>query len=204
MEYLSLGPLLERTRWFHLGRGVLDDRKQALILGDGDGRFTQRLLARNSAIHATAVDLSAAMLGLLKQRCRNAGNRLTVHHGDARAFRPSAAPDLIVTHFFLDCLTQAELACLVTRLRSCISPGCLWLVSEFRIPDGAMRLPVKMFIRSLYFAFRILTGLRITRLPDHASALRACGFTLAEEQRFLAGVLTTQIWSLNKVNVLNS
>ncbi len=194
MEYLSLGPMLERVRWYHLDRGRLADCKQALVLGDGDGRFTQRLLQRNRQSRVAAVDLSGAMLDLLNRRCRQDRSRLTTHRADAQQFVPEFRPDLVVTHFFLDCLTEEQVAALVRRLKPQLSPDCLWLVSEFRIPHGVLRLPVQMWVASLYLAFRILTGLRVAHLPDHATALRACGFEMVAEQRFMGGVLTTQLW----------
>jgi hypothetical protein len=49
-------------------------------------------------------------------------------------------------------------------------------------------------VRLLYLAFRILTGLRTTKLPDHASALLRCGFTRIAVQRALFGLLTTELW----------
>ena len=49
-----------------------------------------------------------------------------------------AVPDLIVTHFVLDCLTQPELDALVAHLTHLIAPAlrALWLISDFRIPSG--------------------------------------------------------------------
>jgi hypothetical protein len=102
--------------------------------------------------------------------------------------------DLVVTHFFLDCFTQADLDALVTRIASTLAPGALWLVSDFRIPTGLMRLPAEVFIRSLYLAFRVLTGLRTTHLPDHVTALTRSGLVCVAYRHSLAGVLTTELW----------
>jgi SAM-dependent methyltransferase len=192
LEYLSLGPLLARTRNHHLPR--LHDRTQALILGDGDGRFTARLLAANPALQADAVDLSPVMLRLLRRKCAETSPRLRTHHADARTFTPPATPDLVVTHFFLDCLTQPEVDRLISRLTPELAGNALWLVSDFRIPGGALYWPARAYVRLLYLAFRILTGLRTTKLPDHASALLRCGFTRIAVQRALFGLLTTELW----------
>ena len=199
MEYLSLGPLLERTRLHHLP--ALSGPKQALILGDGDGRFTARLLAAHSNLCADAVDLSPVMLHLLESRVPNlrearvnCASHLKTHQADARTFTPSARPDLVVTHFFLDCLTQPEVDALVNRLTPFLQPRSLWLVSDFRIPPGPLHWPARLYIRLLYLAFRVLTGLRITHLPDHAVALRRCGFTPVATHRKLFGLLTTELW----------
>ena len=61
-----------------------------------------------------------------------------IHHADARTFHPPNPPyDLIVTHFFLDCLTTAEIQSLAATLRAARRPQALWLVSEFAVPPTA-------------------------------------------------------------------
>jgi SAM-dependent methyltransferase len=196
LEYLTLGKALENCRLHYLPR--LLDRHRALVLGDGDGRFLAQLLKRNPHLEADAVDTSATMLQLLRQRCEaatpDANTRLRTHHADALTCPLEGSYDLVVTHFFLDCLTQPELNTLITRIAPALAPGALWLISDFRIPSDAMRLPAKLIIRSLYFAFRILTGLRTTQLPDHTTPLIHAGLTRISHRRSLAGLLATELW----------
>jgi len=192
LEYLTLGTLLERTRDCHLA--LLKDRSQAVILGDGDGRFTANLLAQSPRIRIEAVDLSRVMLSLLRKRCASHQARLQTFQQDARHFTPQRQPDLVVTHFFLDCLTQREVDDLVARLTSHLTPNALWVVSDFRIPDGVLRWPAWIYIRLLYFAFRLLTGLRTTRLPNHSAALERHGFAKVASQRRMLGILTSEVW----------
>jgi len=192
LEYGALGLLLERTRECHLSH--LSQCRQALILGDGDGRFTARLLAAAPTVQVQAVDLSDAMLTLLRRRCTVSRDRLQTFQQDARTYTPSGEPDLVVTHFFLDCLTQMEVDALVARLTPRLASGALWLVSDFRIPSGLLRWPAWLYVRALYLAFRVLTGLRITRLPNHAAALERYGFTRVASQRRLFGMLTSEVW----------
>jgi SAM-dependent methyltransferase len=191
MEYLTFGRSLERCRTHFLPR--LADRRSALVLGDGDGRFLAALLAANPKLVADAVDSSAAMLRLLKSRA-NAGLRLRTHHTSALNYSPDRRYDLIVTHFFLDCLTQFEVDTLCARLVPYLRPHTLWLVSDFQIPTGPMRRPARAIVRLLYLGFRILTGLRTTALPDHATALSGAGLSCIAEHRSLAGLLITQLW----------
>jgi SAM-dependent methyltransferase len=198
-EYLTLGKALENCRLHYLPR--LLNKRHALILGDGDGRFLAQLLQQNPNLSADAVDSSYTMLQLLRQRCEAAtpgvATRLRTHHTNALTFpleNAEAAYDLIIAHFFLDCLTQPELNTLITRTTKHLRPGALWLISDFRIPTGAMRLPARALVRSLYLAFRVLTGLRTTHLPDHATPLTQAGMTRISEHTSLAGLLTTEIW----------
>jgi len=195
MEYVTLGPALERCRNHYLARAA--ERSQALILGDGDGRFTARLLAANPALDADAVDTSDVMLHLLRTRS-GATNRLRIHHRDARSYAPSDHVDLVVAHFFFDCFAQHELNALITRIASTVRPDALWLVSDFRVPSGAMHWPARIYIRSLYLAFRIFTGLRVARLPDFACALHAAELAPVAIHRSLFGVLTTELWQREK------
>jgi SAM-dependent methyltransferase len=199
LEYLTLGKALESCRNHYLPQ--LLDRRHALVLGDGDGRFLAQLLAYNPQLQADAVDISATMLQLLRQRSEatapNVTLRLRTHQANALTFPlqdSEASYDLIVTNFFLDCLTPTELNTLITRIAPTLTPGALWLISDFRIPDGLMRLPARALVRSLYFAFRLLTGLRTTHLPDHATPLTQAGLTRIAQQHSLAGLLTTELW----------
>jgi SAM-dependent methyltransferase len=203
LEYLTLGRTLERCRLHYLPN--LLQQKRAIIFGDGDGRFLAQLLAQNRHLHADAVDTSATMLKLQGRRCRaadpNIASRLQIHHINALNFSPLSGEkekyDLVVTHFFLDCLTQTDLESLIHRISPSLAPGAIWLLSDFRVPSGPMRLPAKLVIRTLYLAFRILTGLRTTHLPDHATPLARAGLIRVAYHHRLAGLLTTEIWQLH-------
>jgi len=192
MEYATFGRALQRCRTHFLPR--LADRRRALVLGDGDGRFTAALVAANPAIEIDAVDTSGAMLQLLHRRCLVAGQRVLTHRTSALRFSPARSYDLIASHFFLDCLTQPEVEALVARLTPCLVADALWVVSDFRIPQGRMKLPARMLVSVLYAAFRLLTGLRVNQLPDHAAAFAAAQFTCVARHDSLGGLLRTELW----------
>ena len=194
LEYLTFGSALERCRNHFLPR--LLDRKQALILGDGDGRFLAALLAANPQVEADAIDTSATMLHLLSKRCEASASRVQTHHTSALTFTPSGSYDLVVTHFFLDCLTQCDLEALIARITPTLAPGGVWLISDFRIPSGSMRLPARVIVRTLYLAFRIFTGLRTTHLPDHAASMAKAGLTRIAHHPSLAGLLVSELWQI--------
>jgi SAM-dependent methyltransferase len=169
------------------------------VLGDGDGRFLAQLLQQNRGLQAVAVDTSQSMLQLLERRCHpakdNATNRLRTHHGSALHVTASRDTDLIVTHFFLDCLTQLEVDQLAARLAAQTAPGTLWLLSDFAVPQHRALKPLAaLYIRALYLAFRILTGLRTTHLPNIEAALTAAGFQRLNTHQRLFGLLYTELW----------
>jgi SAM-dependent methyltransferase len=204
MELLTFGPWLSLTRGTFVSH--LTHSRRALVFGDGDGRFTAQLLGANRAVIIDAVDASNAMLQKLLRNAAADANRVSIHLADARSWQPSTASldpccDLIATHFFLDCLTQAEVESLAKRLRSAVCPSAHWVVSEFAIPAGWFgRLVARPLVGLLYISFGWLTGLAIRSLPDHASALRNGGFTLQERRTRLGGLLITEIWCASPLN----
>lgn len=195
MEWLSFGPFLWCCRCTFLS--AMRGRRRALVIGDGDGRFTARLLADNRRVRVNAVDASAAMLRALARRAAGAGERLRTLCMDARAWQPqpAASYDLVVTHFFLDCLSTEEVASLACRVRTATEPDALWVISEFAIPETWFgRWFARPLVWVLYWAFGLLTGLEQRRLPGHPIALREAGFVLAQRRTLLGGMLASEIW----------
>jgi SAM-dependent methyltransferase len=196
LEYLTFGPSLWRCRIYFLPQ--LSRCRHALILGDGDGRFTARLLRTNPNIEITAVDASSRMIESLQQAATPHRNRLKTTVADIRAWRPadpSAQYDLIVTHFFLDCLTTEEVASLAHRLTPHLRPEAIWVVSEFAIPPTLFgHIIAAPLVGFLYRAFRLLANLRIQALPDYPHALATAGWHLQEQHTTLRGLLTSQLW----------
>lgn len=196
-EYAALGPLLQRIRTALLP--LLDNPRCALLLGDGDGRFLEQLLLRHPASNALAVDTSAAMLERLRRRCRrsvpNLAARLRTLQQNALCVDSPPGTDLVVTHFFLDCLSQTDVDALSARLFTQLAPGALWLLSDFALPSNRILRPFATFyIRTLYLAFRVLTGLRVRRLPNPQQALAKAGFVRLARRHSLGGLLYAELW----------
>jgi SAM-dependent methyltransferase len=194
MEFVTFGPLLTRCRVAFLAEP--NSGRRALVLGDGDGRFTAELLRVNPQVQIEAVDASPAMLEALLRRAGANAGRVTAHCIDARNWRPAEAPyDLVVTHFFLDCLTTEEIRALATEVSGAVSPSAVWIVSEFAIPESWFgRWVACPLVWLLYRAFGLLTGLEIRSLPGHCAALRDAGFTLGERRALLRGLLVSENW----------
>lgn len=196
LEYMTFGPWLARTRFTYLP-GALD-RRNALVLGDGDGRFTASLLRVNPKIRVHAVDASSAMLRALVWRAGTNAARVNAQLADARTWQPGPGDepyDAIFTHFFLDCLTTTEIQSMAETLRPFLLPSAVWVVSEFAVPRGPFgQFIARPLIWSLYRVFAALTGLTVRALPDHARALQAAGFVLNERQTRLAGLLVSELW----------
>ncbi|HWF66440.1 MAG TPA: class I SAM-dependent methyltransferase [Acidobacteriaceae bacterium] len=199
MEYCSFGPALERCRFHFLPQCAR--AQQALIFGDGDGRFTARLLASNRTVQVDAVDASTAMLAELRRRVTettpDAAQRLRTFHADVRSFSPDRSGyDLVVSHFFLDCLTEQEIENLVARILPHLAFDAQWVISEFAVPANGWRRPAaRLLIRFLYFAFNKITQLRVQRLPDYAGILSRYHLCCRQKAAFLGNLLAAELWN---------
>ncbi|HTZ89787.1 MAG TPA: class I SAM-dependent methyltransferase [Alloacidobacterium sp.] len=195
LEYVSFGRALERCRFHFLP--ALTGARRALVLGDGDGRFLARLLEANPQLEADVIDISPAMLRLLHRRLGpEARGRVAIHEMDARELiPPGTSYDLVVTHFFLDCLFEHEVTALVDRIVPRLVPEAYWVVSEFARPQGRVAsLLGQAIVSGLYRAFGLLAGLQVRSLPDHGAAFEKRGFRLLHQQSWLRGLLVSQLW----------
>jgi SAM-dependent methyltransferase len=197
MEVLTFGPWLWRCRCAFLD--AMKASTSAMVLGDGDGRFTARLLDRNPAIRVDAVDISRTMLEVLRGRAGHQAGRVRAQVADARTWVPEGdgrCYDLVVTHFLLDCLTTDEVEGLAARIRPHLTPDAMWVVSEFAVPAGWYgSLVARPVVGALYRAFGWMTGLRVRRLPDYEGALNRAGFRIRSRRNWLGGLLVSECWA---------
>ncbi|MGI9242419.1 MAG: class I SAM-dependent methyltransferase [Verrucomicrobiales bacterium] len=105
IEKMVYGGALQEARIAHLEAVV--GEPSVLLLGDGDGRFLEALLARVPGARVDVVESSAKMIELAEGRVP-AGAAVEFHHSDITEFAPDGRYDLVVSHFFLDCFQPSE------------------------------------------------------------------------------------------------
>jgi SAM-dependent methyltransferase len=201
LEYFTFGRLLESVRFAQIP--CIADRRHALVLGDGDGRFLARLAVNNRTLNAEAVDSSPRMLALLQSRmCEvGAGDRVTLTQADVldQTFAPCGKGyDLVATHFFFDCFTGHEVETIVDRVIAKLAHESVWIVSEFDVPPAGPRMCARILIRLLYMSFGLLTGLSVRSLPDYRRVLQSRGFYLERRTTALRGILVSELWRRKK------
>jgi ubiquinone/menaquinone biosynthesis C-methylase UbiE len=196
VEYLAFGRTLERCRYAHIEKIPADSR--VLILGEGDGRFLAALLPRLSAeASVDVIESSAKMIALAKRRVSShAGDRVQFYHNRDRELHvPQSGYDVVVTNFFLDCLSRSEAAALIRTATDRLQSGGLWVVGEFHVPErGLRRWHARLWIHTMYRFFRMTTGLKVRTIPDYAKLLRTANFTQRNrlEQRY--GLVVAELW----------
>jgi ubiquinone/menaquinone biosynthesis C-methylase UbiE len=195
-ELAAFGTRLERHRFLFLNR--VTDVRRALILGEGDGRFLTRFLVANPHVQIDCVDLSARMLQLARSRIASssAAARVRFIHADARQLHlESAAYDLVITNFFLDCFEAAEIDALVRAIVSACQPRAHWLITDFHQPASGWRARhAALWLAAMYAFFRIATGLRVARLADYRLPLQRAGFQQIASHRSFGDLVTSELW----------
>lgn len=198
LEWLMFGGALCRTRVEYLES--FHNVKEALVLGDGDGRFTAALVRRFQRIELTAVDSSMAMLQRTRERLNTAEQvRVWMVCGDVRRLPLTngslAKCNAVVTHFLLDCLDQSETEEFVQFVTTQVGEGCRWIISEFAVPHREpWRSAGRRLIRLLYWGTRFMTGLHINKIPDYARALEIAGWRCSTETTRWRGLLRAEVW----------
>lgn len=222
IERLVFGSQLQRARVALLDE--LPVWHRLLILGDGDGRLLERLYVHRHACEQqgghfqqtagaqdgpwsiTSVDHSAAMLRRQESRLAattDSGNGISASEGtvyfehvDALSYTPEAnAYDVIITPFFLDCFSQAELA---DRLPIWLSALCgegAYLHVDFISPESRWQRPrAHLLLWAMHTFFRWQTGLANRRLVDSQAIIKQCGLSKASERISGRGMIAAQIW----------
>lgn len=175
------------------------------LIGEGTGRFLERLARSDSAAEITVVDASRAMLERARRRVAptfRSRARVDYVQADVRLWEPACeAFGGLATHFLLDCFPSGELPGLIAAFARGLRPGGLWVVSDFRIPSGVMHWPARALVALLYAGFRRATGLGAQSLADPTPMLEDAGMELRDRRLFAAGVVYSELWRKRTASV---
>ncbi|MEY2510544.1 MAG: hypothetical protein QOE26_1307 [Verrucomicrobiota bacterium] len=198
LETIAFSGDLQRARVAFLDE--IGTPRRALIVGEGNGRFLCELLRRHSIIEVDCVDASQRMLDLARERIER---RLPADAARVRFLRhditswtpPEASYDLIVTHFFLDCFSEARIADIVNRLSRAATPNATWLLADFCMPAGAFaRIRAGLLLAAMYRFFRFTSGIEARELDDPSPFLHTAGFALVTQHLFRGGMVKSELW----------
>lgn len=199
LERIAFGDGLQRGRTACLGEIVAPRR--TLIVGEGNGRFLCELVRLHPGVEVDCVDASQAMLQLARKRLERespeAGPRVRFLHHDLTSWSPPVRHyDLVVTHFFLDCFAETELAAIVGKLAQATTENAHWLLADFCVPaKGVARLHARAWLTVMYRFFRLSAGIDARQLLDPSPFLREEGFALARQHSFRHGMLKSEMWT---------
>lgn len=193
VEYAAFGKGLERCRfaWMEKLRGA----RRVLVLGEGDGRFVERLLAEAAGARVVVMEASAEMVERARQRVKGDG-RVEWRQGDVlRAEWPEGPFDAVVTEFFLDCFEEAEGAWVVGEAARRLEAGGVWVVGEFGVPEGGWaRVHARAWLWTMYRFFGVTTGLAVRRLVDWEGLMGRAGLEREAARSWRWGLIRAEVW----------
>lgn len=103
--------------------------------------------------------------------------------------------DAVVTHFFLDCFTAAQLEEVIGKLTGALQPSGRWLISDFREAEGGFaRARSRAVLGIMYTFFRIVTRLPANTLTKVDPILARNGLYLENRRIRNLGLLHSDVW----------
>jgi SAM-dependent methyltransferase len=192
LETLVFGNQLQRARVAFMRE--IGSPRRVLIVGEGDGRFLAEFVRSHPGAAVDCIEASGRMIELA--RARNPEGRVNFTHRDVRDVSLEAGCyDLIITHFFLDCLAGATLGEVVQRLARAATADAGWLLADFRVPVSSWKnVRAQLWIRAMYFFFRLTSGLQAQRLDDPSPFLEAAGFECVRQRLAGFGMIKSEFW----------
>ncbi len=200
LEKVFAGGLMQRCRTTFLAH--TRHCRQALIAGEGTGKFLVELLRTNPEIQVVCIEQSPGMIEQARRRLARTGleaARVEFKPMDILDWTPPTAKfDLVVTHFFLDCFRAGQLEKLVPLLAASATPDAIWLLTDFRLPEqGWRRWRAGVLLAVLYAGFKMATSLSASWLTPPEPLLAAAGFDLRSRRLASFGFAHADIWQRN-------
>lgn len=198
LESLAFGEALQRARVAHISS--ISSPRNVLIVGEGNGRFLLRLVQEFPGARVRCVEASAQMIRLARERLRATGTRgadnVEFTNADIRTVAlPERTYDLIVTHFFLDCFREHDVAEIVSQLSRSATQDAQWLLADFCVPGGTLaHRGARFWLKVMYQFFRIVSALEAEELTDPSSHLRDHCFSIVSQQFLWLGMVNSQLW----------
>ncbi|MGV3585843.1 MAG: class I SAM-dependent methyltransferase [Adhaeribacter sp.] len=153
----------------------IPDQARILIIGGGTGWLLPEIFSRTSACQVVYLEASANMLNQAKQKTKNPTQaaRVEFRFGTEKNIQPEEEFDVVISFFFLDLFLPAELENITRILSQHLRPGGLWLVTDFVQTHGAgfWQIWTKILTQSMYWFFRVISGISATTLPDWQNIL---------------------------------
>ncbi len=183
---LAFGNVLEvaKTSLYH----KVPLNGKVLLIGGGTGVSLAYLLKLDSGLKIDYVDASSEMIKLAKLRVPKTHVNFICTPFEAHT---SKGYDVIITEFFLDLFTVAQIEEHIGSIKNKLNKEGIWIDTDFRHSNHLSR---KILIKGMYLFFRVVSGVKISSLADYLSILKGNGFMLKEEKIFKSGLITSRLF----------
>jgi ubiquinone/menaquinone biosynthesis C-methylase UbiE len=203
-------PFYDFFSWLFFGNAILNAQtyllpelkkcKTVLIFGGGTGKLLVELAKRNLAEHYCYVDISDKMIAISRKRMKKNFpekiNSVQFICGSVEDIAANEKFDLIITPCVLDCFDDEKLPGVMRQLQAHLAQNGEWLFVDFNIPEKPLRRSFSSIkIRVMYFAFNVICGIGVKRLPDFEKGFGRLNYVKVKEEYFLHGLMVGRIYS---------
>jgi len=170
-----------------------------LVVGGGTGWIIDEIWKRKQETTFVYIDISSEMIRRAKKLVREQYpthmQNIEFRTGSLDLLTDTDTFDVVITPFFLDLFTSAQLPGISQRLISVLKQKGIWLFTDFHLPPSQpMRTVATLLIRTMYLFFRVVTHISAKKLPNFDLYFPSDTFTLQEKQYFYMNIIQTKIF----------
>ncbi|SUP55020.1 Uncharacterised protein [Weeksella virosa] len=191
LSRLVFGNHLIRAQYFALTLAKTTDK--ILILGVGDGKFLENLTIEQEFPRIVLIDQSREMLEICKKR--KLPQNTEIYCLDILRDDLPKGFDVIILPFILDNFNDNEVALLIRKLVDNHNNPNIIVVDYTENPKTWQ----KILLRSMYFFFRIVAKLKVTKLPNIDTILRKKGLCKVKQSFFCHNFIHCSVYRKRKV-----
>jgi len=188
LERCVFGIHLEKARQAFYEASLQSER--VLLVGEGNARFLDSLLASKTGGSIRVVEKSPVMIRLAKHRINDRGKTdLRFIEADVRSYPTRQRFECIVTHFFLDQFNPSTQRVIIDRFNELTTDDATWINVDF-IPPRTMPGRVLMWLQ--YTFFRIVSRIEARHCFDESTLAGENGWIVVENLNFLGGFVVAK------------
>ncbi len=162
------------------------------IAGGGTGWILEEISAiHKSGLYIDYVDSSGKMIKLAKKRYKG-NNQVNFIQQSLLDFSTSLNYDVIITPFFLDNFNEKSLDNVFAILHSKLTPGGLWIHTDFQIINKSPWQKMMLFV--MYSFFQICCKIEAKRLPDLPAVFIRYKYHVLKSHTFLKDFIITTVY----------
>lgn len=165
-----------------------------LIIGGGTGKFLTEIVSSIKFNELIYIDISPGMIKSARKKIvKNSPDQLSNIEFICGGINnlPKKDYDLVITHYFLDCLTPESYLKIVEELKNSLKPTGLWSMVDFY---NTNQDPLKKrFISLLYRFFHITCNLPSIQLTDFDSWFNK-NMNRLNRKEFIGGLLKSTLY----------
>lgn len=168
---------------------TISKHKRVLILGGGSGWILDSINALHFKGEMWFVEASSEMIRYASRR----QVRYQIHfvHGTEENLPQGILFDAVITNFYLDLFPDARLSSILKMITARIVPGAVWIATDFVRTNSIWH---RLLLRTMYYFFRITSGIESRHLPHWQDALVKQGLTKTSEAQFYNGFIRSGVF----------